>query len=153
MSTIVADFDLAATPASIVEANVTGLKFFQVNVIAVSHASSTIRCMQFSTDGGSTWFTTLGDYIDVPSNGTPANLAAMGFHFTSSVDARSGSMSVWQPGGGLLPQVYSQTNSDIYMFNHIAAAINRIRVFGGSTSSGTPNAGNMTGGRVQVWGK
>lgn len=153
MTVIVANVDLTTNPASVVEADVTGLTFFQVNVDRVVHANSVIRCMQFSVNGGSSWFDVLGNYIDVPSNGTPTDIASMGFHFTSSNLARSGSMSVWQPGGGLLPQIYSQANSDIYMFAGSSLPINRIRVFGGAPSSGTPNAGNMTGGKVQVWGE
>lgn len=153
MMDVLANVDLAASPANTVEVDVTDYKTFQVIVDRVTHAASVIRVMQFSVDGGASWFGTVGDYIDVPSNGTPATLAAMGFHFTSSASARSGSMIVWQPGGSVLPQIYSQANSDIYMFDASLAPINRIRIFGGSPSSGTPNAGNMTGGRVQVWGE
>jgi len=153
MPSILANIDFAVTPLNTAEVDVTGMKFIQAIVDRVVHAASVIRVLQFSVNGGASWFGTAGDYIDVPSNGTPGNLAAMGFHFTASLGPNSGSMSIWQPGGSILPQIYSQANSDIYMFAGSALPINRIRLMGGSVSVGTPTAGNMTSGRFQVWGE
>lgn len=150
---LLANVDLAATPASTVEIDVTGMKEFQIIVDRVTHANSCIRCMQFSVNGGSTWFNTSGDYLDIPSNGVSAPLASMTFHLTSNVAACSGNNTVYQPGNSIPPQVYNQVVGDVYMFVGSTSPINRVRVFGGTASSGTPNVGNMTGGKIIAWGK
>lgn len=148
----ISSVDLSANPASTWEADVTGFKTIQVIVDRVTHANSCIRCMQVSTDGGSTWKNTSGDYLDIPSNGVSAPLASMTFHLTSNVAATSGNNIVYQFGNTVPPQVWNQVIGDVYMFVASTDPINRIRVFGGTGSSGTPNVGNMTGGKVYVLG-
>ena len=147
------DQDMTASPANIVEFDVSGMKVFQVIVDRVAHATSCIRSMQFSVDGGSNWFTTAGNYLDVPSNGVVANLGAMGFHLTSNTAACSGNNTVYQPGLGIIPQVYNQVIGDVYTFVGSTSPINRVRVFGGTPSTGAVAAGNMSGGRIQAWGQ
>lgn len=148
-----ADIDLSIAPASIIEVDVTGMRLFQVALDRVSHEAATQIGMQFSIDGGATWFNTSGDYVDVGSAGTQTNNSTMIAHFSDVSGIRSGNFTVWQPGGGIIPQIYSQANSKLYMFLGSLSPINRIRIFGGTATSGTPNASLFTGGQLQVWGK
>lgn len=148
-----ADVNLAASPAPIVEVDVTGMSIFQVIVDRVVHAAAVQRCMQFSINGGSSWFNANGNYARTSVDGVLTNSSSIGFHFTGAAAERSGNITVWQPGGGIMPQVYSQAPSELIQFLASTNPINRIRIFGGSTSSGTPDVGNMTSGQIEVWGQ
>lgn len=148
-----ADINLASSPASIVEIDVTGMSTFQIIVDRVVHTAAVQRCMQFSTNGGSSWFTSNGSYARTSSDGVLTNSSAIAFHFTGATAARSGNITVWQPGSDLQTQVYSQATSELIQFLASTSAINRVRVFGGSSSSGTPDAGTMTAGTIEAWGQ
>jgi hypothetical protein len=150
---VLADIDVSLSPATSFEVDVTGMEFIQVSVQSLVHANAVQRLLQVSTDGGATWRNGLGDYLSMSTDGLPSSWRAVRFHFTGATAARSGSITIFQPGGGLFPHLYGQSSSEMVRFIDASNPINRIRIMGGSTSSTAPDAGNLTSGRIQVFGQ
>jgi hypothetical protein len=120
----------------------------RVLLVGVTTSSSAIRQLQVSTDNGSTWLTSSGDYVSVKSDGVEANVTAMAFHRSASTAAR-GSEFVVRGLGLAAPKVAARSNGDqdssgtedraMYVIP-TTTAINAVRV---NSSAGTPNGGTI----------
>ena len=136
--------------ASTIEADVTGASEVLIIGYLMTSTSSVQRAIQVSTDGGSTWYTTSGDYNEVAGAGTVASNTGFFPHTTATTAARSFTVNLLNVGTGRIPMVASMpTRSVTGQFIASSTAINRVRVFGSSAAGGTPT-GSFNGGTFRV---
>ncbi len=108
---------------------------------------SGVRRLFVSTDNGTTFFTTSGDYQSVVSDGTLTNVTNFAEHTTSATVARNldavirganvlGAPKICEFSGSITRRIFIADNAN---------DINAIRI--------NNSAGNLTGGVVYVWGR
>lgn len=140
-------YDFATTPTSSV--NITGLGGYAellFELTNVSSSSSGFRGLRVSTDGGATFYGTIGDYQDIARTGLAGNNSIMDFHDTSSSSARSGILYCPDPQLTIGPKYFSSwTEGTLARFSASTSPINAAQV--------RINAGNMNGGFLRVYGK
>lgn len=151
--TEIADYDFSATPVSTYEVNVTGYKELVIVGYDLIHAAAVTRAIQVSVDGGTSWFTTSGNYIRHGANGGANSETSFLTHTTDSASARNFVMRVLDNSGQIPVPVILDTRAMSASFVGSATAINRIRLIGSVAGSGTPDAGNFTAGRLIVYGR
>jgi hypothetical protein len=134
--------------ATSIECDVTGAREIQIIANDLTNSSSVQRVVQVSTDGGSTWFTASGDYDEIGVSGSAAGNAAMFPHTTASTGARSFLVHFVNNQSGKIAHANLLPRSVEARFKASNSAINRVRVTGSASGSGTPS-GTMTGGTIQ----
>lgn len=116
-----------------------------VEIEGVTKGVSGNFTVQVSTDNGSTWFTTSGDYLDLQTSGSAASTTTLLSAQANATAARSMSLHLIAAGAFDGHRI-AKTNSanPVTAFVASAAAINAIRV-------GATGGGNATGGRIRVY--
>jgi hypothetical protein len=149
-TTILNGYDFSATPASTKEVDVTGYTEIFISGDQLVHAASVQRCIQFSTDGGSTWKTTSGDYQDISPGGVgPINVAIFG-HASLAATIRNIAIQI-KDNNGQNPVNVDVITRGVHQVYRAGGTINRIRLCG--IASNVVNAGNFTSGQLWVYGR
>jgi len=126
----------------------TGLgSYTEILVIAdaITTGSGGFRFFQASTDGGTTYYTTSGDYVQLNGSGTPSNQGDMGGHSSSLTTATIITHLIGNVAGH--KKMYETVNQGRGLCANsgmVTNAINAIQL--GCTVS-------MTGGTITVYGK
>lgn len=141
--------DFASANATTVECDVTGAKEIMIIGNDLVNSGTVQRVVQCSVNGGSTWYTASGDYDELSNTGAAASNAALFTHATQTTAARSFAVHIVNNGFGRIPHANMITRGIQARFKGSTTAINRIRVSGSTTGSGTPS-GTYTAGTVQV---
>lgn len=132
-----------------IECDVTNATEIFIDVQGLTNTNSVQRVVQVSVDGGTSWYTTSGNYNELDSGGTVANNAAFFLHSTATTSARSGKVHIINNRFGRSPvSAFVLNRSIASQFVASSTAINRVRVMGSAGATGTP-AGTFNGGKVQ----
>jgi hypothetical protein len=134
------------------EVNTTDYEEFMVICSAVTTSVAAWRVLQFSVNGGTSYFGAVGDYELIAATGTVSTESAAFLHGTSSALARTSYAHI--PRLQALPRraiVIPQRGLLVFPANS-ADPINRIR-FSALTANATPTGANLTGGRVVMLGR
>lgn len=123
----------------------SGLSRVALLVRGVTLAASGTRNIQVSSDGGSTWRSTSGDYVSMGPGGTESNATSIPIHTTGTTSARGGVLTIegWNlaaPKFTLIPP-----SSSNYLITH-AVPLDAIRLFGSA-------GGNLTAGSAWLYGR
>lgn len=131
-----------------VECDVTGATEVLIigNDLVMSGVLS--RAVQVSTNGGTTWFTTAGNYDELSTAGAAATNAAFFPHLTAVAAARSIGAHILNNGFGRRLNAFLFPRAIQARFLGSTTAIDRVRVFGSSAGGGTPS-GTINGGTIQ----
>lgn len=126
--------------------NLGGYNELLVIARALTASVSGVRCMQVSTDNGSTFDTTAANYQIISTAGVEANSAAfMAYHATASTAARTLLAHIRNLKGAVKSCVFKGTDTEaIYVGS--ANDINAIRVI-------CNNGGTISGGPIYVYGR
>lgn len=126
----------------------SGYSDIRVLLDAVTLSATGVRNVTVSTDNGSTWLTTSGDYQFVDTNGVETNAAVMTLHGTSSAAARSASMSIYGFNVSGAPKVAKGHNRISTRIHTVTTtlALNALRV--NCSGAGAPN-----GGTIHLYGR
>lgn len=141
-------YDFASGASSTKECDVTGYKQIQVIGQSLVHAAAAQRGLNFSVDGGSTWYTSSGNYQDVSAAGVGSNNVGIFCHNTPTGSARDFFVEIKDNDGRLPVSVHVLTRGAHQFFLGSATAINRIRLVG--LVSNAVDAGNFTAGTIRV---
>jgi hypothetical protein len=115
--------------------------------VAVSVSGAAM--VQVSTDGGSSHYTTSGDYLAIAQTGTTANTIGSTFWSTNSTLARYGTVTILNPtvvGPKFMPSFPSDSTPLRIFVADLSSPINAIRVVGSA-------GGNITAGKLYVYKK
>lgn len=126
-------------------ANITNFQAFEVIFQDVTTASSGVRSILVSTDGGSTYFTTSGNYVEISNTGVETNGTSWGFHDTGTTSARSGWMKAEATNvGGTFKYCDTPGSKRLFVANTLALTHIKVLNSGG---------GNFTGGTISISGQ
>ena len=125
----------------------TGIAFDEIMVIArgVTKADSGTLDIQVSTNNGSSYKATSGDYVEIAADGQETNAAAIVLHTTAATAARSGIATL----SGLkesAKKVGFVTNRAVAVSVESTSDITALRVRGSA-------GGNLTGGTITLMGR
>lgn len=150
--TILHSQDFSVTPQSIVEVDVSDYEEILITGLNVTHAASVRRGIQVSVDGGATYFSTNGDYSYLEQAGTLVNEAYITGHSTATASARSFNIHLLNNTGQTPLVVWQMAGAVPQIFLASSLRVTHIRVFGGNNTAttGTPIAGNFTGGKIRI---
>ena len=127
----------------------TGLNYSDVRVLVrgVTVSASGQRALRVSTNNGSSYLTTSGDYVAVAAAGTETNDVSMTLHATGSTAARSAEIEIcgFNLTSPKLAQLLTRTDFRTVIIP-TASALNAIRVL----DSG---GGNLTAGNIYVYAR
>ncbi len=115
--------------------------------VAVSVSGAAM--VQVSTNGGSSYYTTSGDYLAIAQTGTAANTIGSTFWSTNSTAARYGTVTILNPtvvGPKFMPSFPSDSTPLRIFVAELSNPINAIRVVGSA-------GGNITAGKLYVYKK
>ncbi|PBB80895.1 hypothetical protein CK218_10825 [Mesorhizobium sp. WSM3879] len=113
--------------------------------IGLTTSVSGFRAVRFSIDGGSTYYSTSGDYADITSSGTVTNNTAIGTHSVSATAARDIALRIFPNVSGAYK--VAQNQQGLYSkFVASTSAVNAIRVFNTA-------GGNLTGGALYLYAR
>lgn len=115
--------------------------------VAVSVSGAAMA--QVSTNGGSSYYTTSGDYLAIAQSGTLANTIGATFWGTNATAARYGTVTFLNPadfGPKFMPSFPSDATPLRVFVADLFNAINAFRVVGSA-------GGNLTAGRLYVYKK
>ena len=117
-------------------------------VRGITQSASGAAILHVSTDNGSSFYTTSGDYLAInETSGSAVNSIGCGFWVTNTTAARYGAIQILGANVTGAPRLilgYGQNNSPQRLFvADNANPINAIRV--------ASNSGNMTGGSIYVF--
>lgn len=125
-----------------VEVDVTAYQAVKIVYFDITTSSSAIRTLFASTDGGATFRSTVGDYVEITNTGVKSNGGSWGFHDTATTSARSGWMTLDAiNGNGNHKHCESNGTDRLFVLNTLP--ITDLR-FGAS-------AGNMNGGSAKIY--
>lgn len=135
--------DFAATPQATLDVDVVGYTDLLVIFVGVTVAVSGTRMVLLSVDGGSTFYSTLGDYVSVLATGgiTGANILQPAG--TASALARSGNLYIY---GINVPATVKTSSSIANPAQQFLASLDPVTDIRIGDSSGS----NLTGGQVYV---
>lgn len=135
---------------NVTEVDFTGLAGYnELMVIArgITVASSGQRQLLVSTDNGSTYRSTSGDYITTTTAGVESNAGSAAFHITASALARSGILRIPQAGlSGVPKSIENPVSAAPILFIQSTLPINALRINNSA-------AGNLTAGSIYVMGR
>lgn len=128
--------------------NLSGYSEILVHIVSVTLSVSGVRRIVVSTDNGSTWLTTSGDYISGDGTGGMTNQANILTHVTNATAARSAQTTFIGFNSAVANKPYRRDTRDAAITGHIvtSTALNAIRVDGSA-------GGNLTGGSIYIWGR
>lgn len=128
--------------------NLSGYSEILVSVVAVTLSVSGLRQVRVSTDNGSTFLSTSGDYMSTASSGVDTAQAALGVHATSSTTAASGQLVIRGFNVAVANKPFERNTRNDLTTGYIptASALNAIRII-------PSGGGNLTGGTIDVWGR
>lgn len=115
--------------------------------VAVSVSGAAM--VQVGTNGGSSYYTTSGDYLAIAQTGTAANTIGSTFWSTNSTLARYGTVTILNPtvvGPKFMPSFPSDSTPLRIFVADLSSPINAIRVVGSA-------GGNITAGKLYVYKK
>lgn len=116
-----------------------------VRATSLSASVSGLRQVRVSVDGGSSYFSTSGDYVLIATDGAGVNQTGYLLHGTATTLARNG--AVWFPNLSEYRRTASHMNrGEIAYFLASSSAITHLRV---TNSAG----GNLNGGTVQIFAR
>jgi hypothetical protein len=145
--TVVEDFTLSGAIASH-DVNVSAYDSVICVMIDVTAASSSSRGLQVSTDGGTTYRNTSGDYVFFTSAGVKTNNTQVTFHASATTAARGGVVELYGIRQSTAPKVAKTSDATDgigNLFVQSNAAITNIRYL--------TSTGNMNAGRLITYGK
>lgn len=117
----------------------------------VSLAGSGWRNVFLSTDGGSTYFNTSGDYQEVPASGSTSNQNSIFTHSGNTSAIRTGSVILMDvQNSGRRKWANGMTRGDTFIFIANGDPITHVMAMGWNNSGSYIN---MTGGRVYIDGR
>lgn len=143
--------DFGSSAASTKEVDVTGYSAIQIACAGLVHAAAVFRSLQFSINGGSTWYTTSGDYQEISTAGVTANAEALLMTGTTATAARTCFAMIMDNTGRNPVTIHLMTRGIQSTFVGSATVVNRIRLCGVNGAGGV-NAGNFTAGTFRVRG-
>lgn len=131
------------------DVSVAGYSDLLVLCDRVALASSSWRTMQLSTDGGSTFWSSSGDYLRYTGNGTiDQSDTHIYFHSTAASGGRTGRVEIW--GIDMTgPKLFSSTAGNGGANSVFRASINPITDIRLSNNAGV----DMNGGALYVYGR
>lgn len=115
----------------------------------VSVSVSGAAMVQVSTNNGSSYYTTSGDYLAIAQTGTVANTIGSTFWSTNSTAARYGTVTLLNPtvvGPKFMPSFPSDSTPLRIFVADLSSPINAVRVVGSG-------GGNITAGKLYVYKK
>lgn len=126
----------------------SGYSEIRVNIVDVTLSVSGIRQVLVSTDNGSTFLNTSGDYRQTDPAGSTTNAAGVGVHATASTLARSGQLVIVGFNTATANKPFDRATRTDSTTGHVvtATALDALRVIGSG-------GGNLTGGSIYVWGR
>ena len=133
---------------NVAEVDFTGLGAYnELLFIArgVTASVSGVRVLYASTDNGSTFYTTSGNYVNLDNTGVEANTTGFG-HSTSSTAARSLHVHIRNTKGAVKSAYVQNTVSATSLFIASTSDIDAIRF---SNTGG----GNLTAGSAYLFGR
>ncbi|TRC92182.1 hypothetical protein FJV76_32295 [Mesorhizobium sp. WSM4303] len=134
--------------SDVAQVDFTGLGSYQEFVLigtALTTSVSGFRAIRFSIDGGSTYYSTSGDYADITSAGVTTNNTAIGTHSTSATAARDIALRIFPNVSGAIK--VAQNQQGLYSkFAASTSVVNAIRVFNTA-------GGNLTGGALYLYAR
>lgn len=138
------------SPTSITVTNLPLVSQMFVAVYGVTASVSGQRQLLLSTNNGSSYYNTIGDYNRRNSDGTGAQVAFLPLHLTGATAARNGSMYLLYPGTTLTPkQMFSPSGGSnaLHDFTGDGNPVNAIKI--SNSGGGTLGPGTAT---WYVWG-
>lgn len=146
--TVLASWDFAIDGAvSQLVADVSAYSEVLVTFSLVSAATTGRRAVQVSTDGGTTYYNTLGDYVFVSSTGTESNDLRMAVHTTNATAARSGTIQLHGTNLSLANKhAFTYPQLIDWQFRASSSPITHVRAF-------SDGGGNMTAGKIYILGR
>jgi hypothetical protein len=134
-----------STNVSGVNFNVAGYSEVCVIFRAVACSASTFRTVVASVDGGSTFYRTSGNYVEVENVGTEAAKASWGTHVTGASAARSLVVNLYSINTSGQPKASYASSRETRLFVASTSPVNYIRC--------EPGTGNFTAGSIYVLGR
>lgn len=128
--------------------DVTGLGSYSSILVLgrlLSASSSGSRLVQFSTDGGSTFYTSSGDYVFVSAAGVESASTNSIGHNTATTSARTIAGLITGNISGNPKVIHDMAISQLRVFVASNDAVDALRF--------SNTAGNLTGGTIYVWGR
>jgi Protein of unknown function (DUF2793) len=135
-------------PAPVANYDVTGLGGYDeilIQIRNVTLSASGIRAIRVSTDGGSTFYSTSGDYVSVPVTGAEVNNDALAFHTTATASARTLIAQIINNQSAANRLCTESGTAPWNLFTASTLPIDAIRIYG--------TAGNLNGGVITVWAR
>lgn len=140
-------FDWGASPVAAATQDVTGYTDIMVVTVGVTHSIAAIMRCTLSVDGGATFYTTSGDYVNLASSGAATGTIALSpAGNTTTVNARSGNLSLYGIDVNNAAKVIEGNTQADQQFVGSLAPITTLRF---SNSA----AGNMNGGTTYVFAR
>jgi hypothetical protein len=133
--------------SAVANVDFTGLGSYSELLIigtGLTTSSSGFRAVRVSTDGGSTFYSTSGDYLDVSTAGVTTANTALSTHATSTTSARDIMVRI-SPNISGAPKISNNQQGTYSRFAASTSAIDAVRVF--------TTAGNLTAGTIYVYGR
>lgn len=138
--------------APVTEVDFTGLDTnneILVFIKGITLGTAGIASLRVSSDNGSTFFSTSGDYNSVSSAGAVAAATMIGLYDTvETSSARSGFLQILAWNQVADKMCFSSRTDSVfwYMSSNVAVALNALRI--------VPSAGgNITGGSIYIFGR
>lgn len=146
--TLIGSTTITGTP-TFIEFDLTGYNEIFAFAKDVTTTAGSRRSFQVSTNGGSSWLTTSGDYVGYTGSGASGNSALILGTDTDSNLARSTLITLSLDG----PKNYSILNRGFInsVVAGAASKINRLRF--GASNTAVLGTTTLTGGNVSVWGR
>jgi hypothetical protein len=101
--------------------------------------------LEFSANGGSTWYTTSGDYVNYASTGVETAAASLGYISANTSSAATGSFTIRGWNLAQIKTALRDTGTTGGLFTN-AVALDSLRL---NTAGGF----NLTAGKMYVWGR
>ena len=136
---------------NVAQVDFTGLAGYsdvRVLVRAVTLAGSGQRALRVSTDNGSTFLSTSGDYVFCAGTGVETNATSMSMHTTASASARSCEVEIcgFNLTAPKVAQILTRTDFRTVVIP-TASALNAVRVYD------TTGSTNLTGGSIYLYAR
>lgn len=125
----------------------SGYNDIRILLDGVTASAAGNRRVVVSTDNGSTFLTTSGDYVNIASDGQESNQTQATFHITGSASARGGDISIIGFNLTGSPKLLQRRNRiDVHTsVIPTTTALNALQI--GDSS------GNLTGGTIHLYGR
>lgn len=143
-STGVWDQSVDGSVSAVQFTDLAGAQDIMVIVEDIQKSVSGIPILHVSTDNGSTYRSTSGDYESVSDDGSVSAAGGLGMHLTNATAARTCSVLIRNANVSGIPKIIESLNLDSPRVRIFLQSTNPINAFEIIPS----NAGNFTGGKV-----